>query len=249
MTLPSRRNYATGRVARGAKVLARFLAGGLGSTCVAFWKYAARTNSGSPNSPVPGPLPSRSRRRRRANWTIPALGDRHFHRWAAGTHPAVRDARGADAADCRGAAHAAQFHQIASVAAQLDVGPLDQGSPEQRSATAQSGLDRTGWIALAAASPGDLGSGGHRRRSGCQRPQTLGRCQDAHGRGNLRFQAAGDHHDRYGDHGAAGCKTICAAGGYVLGQDEATSDVYGMTRWLSSRETSIGSSPWTMPRP
>ena len=33
-----------------------------------------------------------------------------------------------------------------------------------------------------------------------------------------------------GHDGAAGCKTIRAAGGYVLGQDEATSDVYGMNK-------------------
>jgi two-component system chemotaxis response regulator CheB len=33
-----------------------------------------------------------------------------------------------------------------------------------------------------------------------------------------------------GHDGAAGCKAIRAAGGYVLGQDEATSDVYGMNK-------------------
>ena len=33
-----------------------------------------------------------------------------------------------------------------------------------------------------------------------------------------------------GSDGALGCATIRAAGGYVLGQDEATSDVYGMNR-------------------
>ena len=33
-----------------------------------------------------------------------------------------------------------------------------------------------------------------------------------------------------GADGVAGCAAIRAAGGYVLGQDEATSDVYGMNK-------------------
>jgi two-component system chemotaxis response regulator CheB len=33
-----------------------------------------------------------------------------------------------------------------------------------------------------------------------------------------------------GRDGADGCRVIRAAGGYVLGQDEATSDVYGMNK-------------------
>ncbi len=33
-----------------------------------------------------------------------------------------------------------------------------------------------------------------------------------------------------GRDGSGGCKAIRAAGGYVLGQDEASSDVYGMNK-------------------
>ena len=51
-----------------------------------------------------------------------------------------------------------------------------------------------------------------------------------------------------GRDGADGCRAIRAAGGYVLGQDEATSDVYGMNKVAyRGRAMSIASSPWTRP--
>ena len=39
-----------------------------------------------------------------------------------------------------------------------------------------------------------------------------------------------------GHDGADGCRAIRAAGGYVLGQDEASSDVYGMNGGLRRRK-------------
>jgi two-component system chemotaxis response regulator CheB len=48
---------------------------------------------------------------------------------------------------------------------------------------------------------------------------------EAFGSGCLGVIMTGMGHD-----GAAGCRAIRAAGGIVLGQDEATSDVYGMNK-------------------
>ena len=63
-----------------------------------------------------------------------------------------------------------------------------------------------------------------------QRPQALGRCADEVGRRNLRQPLPGRHHDRHGPRRRRRLRPSASAGGYVLGQDEASSDVYGMNK-------------------
>ena len=50
-----------------------------------------------------------------------------------------------------------------------------------------------------------------------------------------------------GHDGVAGCEAIRTAGGYVLGQDEATSDVYGMNKVAFVQGHVDRSSPWATP--
>ena len=96
---------------------------------------------------------------------------------------------------------------------------------------AQPGPDRPRRQASASSPRGRCGEGRDPRRAGRQRPQAVGRRDDEQRRRGLRQRLPGRDHDRHGPRrGRRPAGPIRAAGGIMLGQDEATSDVYGMNK-------------------
>ena len=156
--------------------------------------------------------------------------NRDLHGRSARAGPVVRGTSAAHAAHRGRATHAAGFHETAGLAS-----GLAQRSVRQRGRTGgcfepNHVLIAPGGKHLQVRRAGNVVMAVIRDGADRQRPQALGRRDDEKCRRGLRRQLPGRDHDRHGGDGADGCRAIRAAGGCVVGQDQDSSDVYGMNK-------------------